>query len=208
MIDGEVHHFGAVGLSNGLAVLADKETRTYWDHITGEAFAGPLRGSQLELCPVSLTTVEAALALDPEISISLSTYRSLPMRLLGHFYRRVIGSKGMLPIPFRGTMHKKIDPRLPKLEQGLGVIEGDEARFYPMRDIPAGGLEDTWGERTLRIRRGELDHVPYAVWEGSEERPMQLLSRWYGFSFTYPRCTVYDQVTLTTDASQSTDTPD
>jgi len=40
----QVHHFSAGGLYNGLVLLIDDETRTYWDHITGEAVHGPLSG--------------------------------------------------------------------------------------------------------------------------------------------------------------------
>ena len=90
-------------------------------------------------------------------------------------------------------MHSKIDPRLPKGEQGLGVMNGvDHGKFYPMRAIPKGGaIEDQWLDRPLRIERGAIDGVPFAHWVDNNESPMQLLTRWYGFSFTYPNCDIY-----------------
>ena len=72
---------------------------------------------------------------------------------------------------------------------GVGV----RAKFYPIRTIPAGGLEDDWHGRVLHVWRGKLDGAPQARWLDTGEEPMQLLSRWYGFSFTYPGCEVYEK---------------
>jgi hypothetical protein len=33
IIDGKLYHFGPRGLYNGLILLGDDETRSYWDHI-------------------------------------------------------------------------------------------------------------------------------------------------------------------------------
>ena len=46
MVDETLFHFSAGGLFNGLVLLIDDETRTYWDHITGEAVHGPRTGAQ------------------------------------------------------------------------------------------------------------------------------------------------------------------
>lgn len=190
-MDGRIHHFGTIGLINGLAVLADRETRTQWDHISGEAFTGPLAGHRLPVWPVRMTTVEAALDENPDLTISLSNYRSLAWKLAQKLYPRFIYGSVWLPPPFYASMSQPIDPRLDKLAQGLGVIVESKARYYPMPSIPPDGLEDQWDGRVLQVRRGRLDGVPFATWKGSDEVPMQLLTRWYGFSFTYPQCEIY-----------------
>ena len=94
---------------------------------------------------------------------------------------------------FRKSMSKEIDPRLPEGEQGLGLMDDlEHGKFYPVRLIPEGGaIEDEWLGRQLRIERNALDGVPFAAWVDTGEAPMQLLSRWYGFSFTYPDCEIY-----------------
>ncbi len=191
-MNNKVHHFGAIGLTNGLAVLADRETRTRWDHITGEAFEGPFAGHQLDVWSVHMTTVAAALAEHSDITISLSEFRSLRRRLAQKLYPRFIHSTGWLPGFFHASLSEPIDPRLDKLTQGLGVIVGKKAKYYPMNQIPANGLRDEWLDRTLCIKRGAIDAVPRAIWLDTEEEPMQLLSRWYGFYFTYPQCEIYD----------------
>jgi len=40
-------HFDNVGLYDGLFVMQDRETRTLWNHITGEALYGPMVGRTL-----------------------------------------------------------------------------------------------------------------------------------------------------------------
>jgi hypothetical protein len=190
-VNGKVHHFGAIGFSNGLAVLADRETRTHWDHITGEAFAGPLAGMQLDVWSVQMTTVVAAQAAYPGLEVSISGFRGFEMRLAQWLYPRFIHDRVLFPWFFYASLSEPIDPRLDKMTQGLGVIVGEQAKFYPLRSISESGINDDWQGRTLHIACGLLDGVPHARWAGTDEEPMQLLTRWYGFSFTYPRCGIY-----------------
>jgi hypothetical protein len=190
-VNGTVHHFGATGFSNGMAVLGDRETRTDWDHITGEAFKGPLAGHQLDAWAIRMMTVQSALEEWPEMDVSLSTHRSFRRWLAQKIYPRFLQSRGFIPPPFFLSMSAPIDPRLDKLTQGLGVIVGKQARFYPLSAIPAGGVSDDWGGRTLRVEKNPLDGVPRARWADSADEPFQLLSRWYGFAFTYAGCDVF-----------------
>ena len=170
--------------------MADEETRTLWDHITGEAFEGPLAGERLDWWPIRVTTTSAALAEWPSLPLLVSDYRSVAQLVMGRVKPKKIHTKGWLPPGFRATMSAPVDARLDELAQGLGVIVDDQARFYPLDRLPESGLEDVWGERIMQITRGALDGVPAANWaDGKDgEIPMQLLSRWYGFVFTYPGC--------------------
>jgi len=185
-----VHWFGATGLANGLAVLGDEETWTSWDHMTGEAFDGPLKGRDLEMFPIRYTTVGAMRIEHPDLRVHLSDYRSVGMAFMSKVRGKNIGARGLIPPPFYATMSSPIDPRLPKLTNGLGVIVGDEARYYPMASV-ATPVEDPWDERTLRVSLGEVDKVPSAVWTDGGEPPMQLFTRWYGFSFNWPQSAIY-----------------
>ncbi len=190
-MNGKVHHFRPLGLVNGLVVLTDKESRSQWDHITGESIAGLLKGHQLDVWPMQMTTVRAALAEYPELTISFSQYRSLYKWLAGWLYPKFIHQKVLLPYFFNWTMYGEPDPRLPKLTQGLGVIVGKKAKYYPMTAIPLEGLQENWSGRILQMERGKIDGAPRAIWQDTGEQPMQLLTRWYGFSFTYPSCEIY-----------------
>jgi len=114
--------------------------------------------------------------------------RMLAQRL----YPSFIHEKVWLPKFFHASMNSPIDPRLDKMTQGLGVVVGGKSKYYPMNLIPSVGLNDAWLGRTLHIDRGSIDGVPHAKWNDNEEGPMQLLTRWYGFSFTYPQCEIYE----------------
>jgi len=190
-----VHHFGVPGLANGLAVMRDEETESLWDHITGECFDGPLAGRQLDFWPVNLTNVAAELARSPDTILLRSSHRSLHSVVMKGIGKLVsYNRKGTLLAPhFRRSMSGEIDTRLPEGEQGLGLMDGvAQGKFYPVKAIPLGdAIEDEWLGRTVRIERNLLDGVPMATWLDSDEPPMQLLSRWYGFSFTYPNCEIY-----------------
>ena len=52
------------------------------------------------------------------------------------------------------------------------------------------GIEDELDGQRLRIEIGEVDAVPFAA-RSDGSRPVQLFTRWYGFSLTYPGCEIY-----------------
>lgn len=172
----------------------DYESKTYWDHITGEAVHGPLKGYQLDVWGVEMTTIEAALAEYDDVTLHRSdkfSFTSLLMRLI--FRGGFINGERFLPPHFRSTM-QETDPRLPEMTQGLGIFEEGDAVFYPMDAVPQEGIEAEWQGRKICVRKGEIDRVPYAVYmDNPKERPMQLLTRWYGFSLTFPKVKIYGE---------------
>jgi Protein of unknown function (DUF3179) len=185
VVTGKVHHFSAGGLYNGLVLLIDDETRTYWDHITGEAVHGDLQGATLANWPIEMTNAQTALKNDPKLLL----HRSKPT-LLGRLMvwgHRLFPRK--MPPNFRGTMGQP-DDRQPEMEIGLGVVANGVRRFYPKRSINEG-IHDEINGRAIHIRIGE-DFVPVATWDDGS-RPLQLFTRWYGFSYTYPGCEVWSE---------------
>ena len=194
-VDSRVHHFSAGGLYNGLVLLIDDESKTYWDHITGAAVHGPLTGAQLDQWGIQMTTAGALKEQEPKRQESdLLVYRSHPSlwsRALGWFMNLPFLS-AKFPPGFRRTM-SDVDTRLDEMSIGLGVVTRSTQRFYPKDRIGVeigAGIEDEIDGRELRVQIGELDAVPSAVWSDGT-RPLQLFSRWYGFSLTYPGCEVY-----------------
>ena len=188
VIDGELHQFSAGGLFNGLVLMIDDETETYWDHITGEAVHGALLGKKMDYWPLDVTTVAAACERDPEITLSLSK-PSLMSRLMGLTIGRQLRGRGFMPPTFRATM-QTADDRLSTMAHGLGIVVDGSARFYPMERVKEG-IDETWLGRKLNVRIDELDRTPVARWE-TGERPFQLLTRWYGFSYTFPDCEIFE----------------
>jgi hypothetical protein len=172
-------------------ILIDQETHSLWDHITGEAIDGSLKGYQLEVWPIRFTTVLSALREYPDIEISMSTYRSIRKWFAATLYPKFIHARVLLPFFFRWTMQSKPDSRLTELTQGLGVVVDGRAKYYPLSTIPSDGIVDRWLNRALRVECNKNDGVPRAFWVDTNEQPMQLLTRWYGFAFTYRNCEIY-----------------
>ncbi|MEM8642775.1 MAG: DUF3179 domain-containing (seleno)protein [Cyanobacteria bacterium P01_G01_bin.54] len=187
LVDGKVHHFEVGGLYNGVAILTDAETGTYWDHITGRAVFGPLQGTQLAVWNMEMTTVNAALAQRPQLKLLRSHQRPVLTRLM-RLGQWLFGRTGFLPKLFTQTMAPE-DPRLPRMTLGLGVVVERSARFYPLSALQQG-VQDELENRPLRVTLNGADGVPQATWQEGT-RPLQYFLRWYGFALTFPHCTIY-----------------
>ena len=133
-----MHHFSAGGLYNGLVLLIDDESKTYWDHITGEAVHGPLTGTQLDQWGIQLSTASALKRQEPDLLVYRSR-QSLRSRVMGWFMNLPFMS-GKFPPGFRRTM-SDVDTRLDEMSIGLGVVTSSTQRFYPKNRI-GEGIED------------------------------------------------------------------
>lgn len=185
MVDGKPHHFSCGGLYDGLFLLLDDESGTYWNHITGEALHGPLAGCRLETWSVPITTVAEALAMDPDLRVQLSRPGWFGRAFSGLFAPFTFG-KGFFPPGFRRTLGSA-DRRLPEFQPGLGVVVGGQAAFYPACDL-VDGATDHFAGRPLTFRVGR-EGIPAAFWPDLT-RPYQLFLRWYGFSYCFPGCEI------------------
>ena len=118
-VDGDVHRFAEHGLYNGLFLLRDEESGTFWDHLTGEAVYGPLVGSALEVSNLTQTTVAQVLGRDSGALVALSD-RAMrtdeQMALTGLLSRIGAGLNRM----FRSTV-KEQDNRRPTMDLGMGI---------------------------------------------------------------------------------------
>ena len=224
-IDGVTHTFAEHGLYDGLFLMRDEETGTFWDHLTGEAVYGPRVGTVLELANLLHSRAGQVLANDPDALIALSdralrTDEDMEPRSL---FARV---RGRLNRMFSSTIEEE-DARLPTMDIGLGIWKGEEARYYSYERVLAEGravLDTFRGQRTLVF----LDPSSYVLssflvdaeslrWdddvlrlsndqyvEGSilydpdgtraeAARPLQIFTRWYGFSLTFPDTEIYGE---------------
>jgi len=149
-IDGQAHHFSVVGLYDALFVMQDAETKTLWNHITGEAVYGPLMGRNLgPIGNLLQMNVKQALELDPktEIAISDRVYFAGGRQFgtASGFGPGGGGTRGAGPNAsaalndrFIATLGKE-DQRRPRMELGLGVWTDTTHRYYPMERIRERG---------------------------------------------------------------------
>lgn len=181
-IDGTMHHFDNVGLYDALFVMQDQETKTLWNHISGEALYGPLVGRTLG--PVGnflQMSVEQALLREPMTSVAIS---DSPYFVNGQPFGRdgpIAGGRGRgrgaggggrlelddpnasLRAGFIDTLGTE-DTRLERMEMGLGVVIEDTVRFYPMNVIrERGALVDTVDGRNVLIFIDQSTFTPAAL---------------------------------------------
>ena len=187
MVDGRLRHLSAAGLYDGLVLLADDETRTYWNHLTGEALYGPDPSQRMATFPLRVIRVGAALKQWPDLEVAVSRpglFGALFSWITGDVY----ASGWFMPPGFSGTMAAP-DPRLPEETPGLGVMAGEVRRFYPVGRL-GPRIEDAIDGRARVVEYDPAVGPPVARWAAGG-LPLQVPSRWYGFSYTYPGCEVW-----------------
>jgi Protein of unknown function (DUF3179) len=183
-IDGKVHHFTNVGLYDGLFVMQDAETKTLWNHITGEALYGPLVGRNLG--PVGnllQMNVKQALAMDQKIQVAISnrTYFAGGRQFGSAGGPPNGGTRAQGPNPsaemgsrFVGTLGKE-DSRRPRMELGLGVWTNATRRYYPMERIRerGGAFIDQLDGRKVLIFINSGTNTPAALFVNASSAKMQ-----------------------------------
>jgi hypothetical protein len=178
IIDGKLHHFTNVGLYDGIFVMQDSETKTFWNHITGEAMYGPLVGRVLgPIGNLLQLNVKQALAMDPKMQIAISDR----VYFAGgrQFGSAGAGSPGAgggtrqdgKPNPnaemsarFVSTLGKE-DPRRPRMELGLGIWTAATHQYYPMERIRERGraLVDELDGRKVLVYIDPETNTPAAL---------------------------------------------
>ncbi len=225
-VGNDVHWFAEQGLYNGLFLMKDEETGTFWDHMTGRAVYGPLVGETLAVdAGLVHTTVAQVLRNNPDAMISLSneairTDDQMKVEgLLAGIARRLGGM-------FQSTV-KQEDDRRPTMDLGIGIWTETEARYYPLDVVRAEGrmIVDNFGDESVVVlidpdnfvlaafrteaRSAEWDDDVLRLSDGTYveggvlrdasgdvvigSRPLQVFTRWYGFSLTFPHTEIYGE---------------
>ncbi len=185
-IDGRLHHFSNVGLYDGVFVMQDAESKTLWNHITGEALYGPLVGRNLG--PVGnllQMNVKQALAMDPKVQVAISDriyfaggrqFGSAGSPGTGGAVSRVNGPNpnAEMSARFILTLGKE-DPRRPRMELGLGIWTGATRRYYPMERIRERGraFMDQLDGRKVLIYIDPETNTPAAMFVNASSARMQ-----------------------------------
>ena len=137
LVDGEIHHFESRGLYDGLSTLWDEETGSIWNHITGEAVYGPLRGYRLPVHNLLHMNAESALAAYPDLQVAVS---DRPMREVKgrNYVQRLFDRVRKLSDRLQGTILEE-DERRPTMEVGIGIWTENAAKYFPLAVIAEAG---------------------------------------------------------------------
>jgi len=221
-INGRVHHFVNAGLYDALFVMQDTETKTLWNHITGEALYGSLVGHRLPVSNLLQMSVQQALAAAPAMMIAISNRPfsggrrnyafDSPQAKLSPMFEKTLGNE---------------DLRRPRMDIGLGIWTDATRRYYPMDRVRQQGnaIIDRIDGRSVLIYIEPDSSTPAAIfvdaedfrWRGKEillgsrvvvrsgvvydskgkaqtaEHPQQIFTRWYGFALTFPGCEIFGE---------------
>jgi hypothetical protein len=166
--------------------MQDAETKTLWNHITGEAMYGPLAGRNLG--PVGnllQMNVKQALAMDAKMQIAISDR----VYFVGGHQFGSAGSPGgggaarlgggpnpnaEMGARFIPTLGQE-DPRRPRMELGLGVWTGAMRGYYPMERIRERGraFMDRLDGRKVLIYIDPETNTPAALFVNASMATMQ-----------------------------------
>jgi hypothetical protein len=151
-IEGKTHHFAEHGLYDGLFLMRDEESGTYWDHLTGEAVYGTKVGTRLEITPLDYSLAGQVLENHPQALITLSDqvlWDDEALAADGILKRRDRGLSQM----FSSTVEKE-DDRLPTMEIGVGIWSEEKSKYYPYLEVIDAGkavLDDFGGRKILVV---------------------------------------------------------
>jgi len=155
-----------VGLYDGLFVMQDTETKTLWNHITGEALYGPLVGRTLgPLGNVRQTNVKQLLTANANARIAISDRAYFAG---GRQFGTATGfGRGRGPAPARGA------GRAPGAARGPGAGRGGPGGTNPNATLSPMFIETLGKEDT---RRPRMD-MGLGVWTNTTRRyyPMDLI---------------------------------
>lgn len=164
-VEGNLYHFEYVGLYNGLALIRDRETNSFWSHYTGECLHGPHQGYQPEvIAPIQFTTAAQALKMYPDASIALAQQTFFARFFSWLMQRTSLTAKGAIPPHFYKTM-AEADDRRPRLDIGLGITDGNLARYYPLEILKESSvIVDQFNDQNLVIYIDPVSQIPSAFY--------------------------------------------
>ena len=178
-------HFDNVGLYDALFVMQDQETKTLWNHITGEALYGSMVGTSIG--PVGnllQRSVEQALQRDPDLPVAIS---ERPYFVDGQAF----GASGPIAEGGRGMGGRRLDAdntlggafanslgtedtRLERMEMGLGIVTNETVRFYTLEAIrQSGALINEVDGRNLVVYMDQSTFTPAAMFVDASGATME-----------------------------------
>jgi hypothetical protein len=182
VVDGEVLHFSARAIYDGMMMLVDEETLSCWNHITGECQYGVHRGKQLTLLSDArhMSATQALASHSEAIFIkAVLTPKREAIATEHNAFRKDPHSNTLFLDSGISTMGE-LDPRLPYLEMGLGIWTDTTQRYYSFKHLIAADnvVFDRVDGQPLVVYVDPETSVPCAVyldaqqgrWEGNKLR--------------------------------------
>jgi hypothetical protein len=186
-VNGERLTFHAECVWRRNMIIRDEQTGSLWQHATGEALVGPLKGHQLEILNSTLLRLGAWRERHPDSLMALPPEKwtgLIPLDIV-----KIVLEKATRSAIAPGLTRN--DRRLMNNTPVIGLATGDSARAYPMIILEQqGSIKDQLGEIPIILH--------YDSWseEVSLETPHsdKIVFRrtwWSGWYEFYPNTDVY-----------------
>jgi hypothetical protein len=166
-VNGRELELGVIGLEQGVAMLYDRQTRTEWSQILGEAVQGPLAGKALKKRPSTVTTWGRWRALHP----STTVYVDPELRAVRRFTEesisritlagdgRTVNADLVVGVEGPRSARAYLLRRLAEARVANDMIDGEPVVAFLAEDfVTARVLRRSIGERWLTFR-ADGDHM-------------------------------------------------
>lgn len=159
--------FRIKGVYQGVLLMMDNESNSYWDHITGECIAGKYKGSQLDtIHSHQVYKADEVHSQFPNCQFGVSKLNLIQkVQTYVQYQLSAVNGMGLLPPGFKQSMGS-IDDRLPEMSLGLGIWkENAESKFYPLstlkeKEIP---IIDSFNEQPIILFISPINDIPVAI---------------------------------------------
>ena len=159
-VNGQRLIFQVAGVYRRNMIIRDRQTGTLWQHATGEALLGPLKGAQLQPLGGELTSWSKWKEMNPHTSLAVE-----PIPEHGRFPGLIPRDRLEYLLETFSTNYAAsgfvTDNRLPMHEEIVGVSLAGVDRAYPLVVIRNQGvIHDRIGENSIAIvYDADADHV-------------------------------------------------
>lgn len=130
VVNGQTLHFERRGSYDGLLLIWDAETNSFWQHITGVALHGTSAGQQLRTLTTTRPMTIGAAALRDDARL-LTSPLSAEQEKYVRFADKMRTDPARTEAGILATIAHE-DTRRPRFELGLGVWSGRVSTFFPL----------------------------------------------------------------------------
>jgi len=175
IVDDKHLTFAAQGIHHSMVLMADDQTNSYWDHLSGMCLIGEYTGKQLErIGSITSTNARNAVSKYPDLQLFVSKITDDEQADVEQMQQlRADEDWDGWRIQLFDTA--KEDTRLSRLTMGLGVWTDDVSKFYSYTKLNSHNniIFDTFDGRNLLVYLDPVTHVPSAVYTDADSAQWQ-----------------------------------
>jgi len=131
VVEGKMLHFRRRGSYDGLLLIWDEETNSYWQHITGECLHGSSAGKQLRMITTTRHINAGEAAAQNAQALLFTNPLTEAQQTLSGMMEKMRAKPERVEAGILATIAQE-DTRRPRFELGLGVWNMKASAFFPL----------------------------------------------------------------------------